>query len=404
MWQSRLFGMVFAHLHYYLHLNRAIMEQPNLQNLKYGIIYLYSDRSLPGMHDPESVVKKFVSPMQVEWIDEPGRDDLLMIARRFNVGNIGRYATVSLTLSRMNRSGGWFEAIQHFADALMGVADVGEGDIVIDERDFGYRYDLNSSVFGEMPEAAPQDHTRVKSCKPSRLKKISEKLRDLMDDDDDDESYVEESATMVSCDRAARRKRDLLQEQEDDEVIRLENERKMALERIKRDIVNYIARYHEDPKDLMAELLRGKVVVGQPGRLLVNGDMKIVLPEYDEMEIEMPALCRTLFILFMKNRKQGHGGIVLKNIADYRDEILDIYSMVKPGANEARVQQSVDNLCDPFSESLNQTISRINRCVRNVITDMELAKQYTIIGSRGEPYGIGLLPDSIELPRAVSGS
>ena len=106
----------------------------------------------------------------------------------------------------------------------------------------------------------------------------------------------------------------------------------------------------------------------------------------------------------MRIRKQGHGGIVLKNIADHRDEILDIYSMVKPGANEARVQQSVDNLCDPFSESLNQTISRINRCVRNVITDKELAKQYTIIGSRGEPYGIGLLPDSIELPRAVSGS
>ena len=382
------------------------MEQPNLQNLKYGIIYLYSDRSLPGMHDPEAVVKKFVSPLQVEWIDEPGRDDLLMIARRFNVGNIGKYATVSLTLSRMNRSGGWFEAIQHFADALMGVADAGDGDIVIDENDFGYRYDRHSSVFGGVASAAPQDHTRVKSCMRGRWSKFQDKLRAMMDDDEDDEEVIcaEQSAPiMVSCDRAAP-KRDLLQEEENDEVLKLEGQRKKALERIKRDIINYIARYHEDPKELMAELLRGKVVVGQPGRLLVNGDMKIVLPEYDEMEIEMPAMCRTLFILFMKNRKQGHGGIVLKNIADHRDEILDIYSMVKPGANEARVQQSVDNLCDPFSESLNQTISRINRCVRNVITDKELAKQYTIIGSRGEPYGIGLLPDSIELPRAVSGS
>ena len=53
------------------------MEQQELQNLKYGIIYLYSDRSLTtGLHNPEAIVEQFVSPMQVEWIDDPGRDDL----------------------------------------------------------------------------------------------------------------------------------------------------------------------------------------------------------------------------------------------------------------------------------------------------------------------------------------
>ena len=115
------------------------MEHPNLQNLKYGIIYLFSDHSLSaGAYNPMKIVEKFVYPMKIEWVNEPGRGDLLMIARRFNVGNIGRYATVSLTLSRMNRSGGWFEAIRHFADALMGVADAGDGDIVINEEDYGY--------------------------------------------------------------------------------------------------------------------------------------------------------------------------------------------------------------------------------------------------------------------------
>ena len=74
------------------------MEQTIPQNLKYGIIYLYSDRSLsPGVHDAESIVEKFVNPLQVEWIDEPGREDLFLVARRFNVGNIGKYATVSLS-------------------------------------------------------------------------------------------------------------------------------------------------------------------------------------------------------------------------------------------------------------------------------------------------------------------
>lgn len=368
------------------------MEQPELNNLKYGIIYLLSDRSLPpGYYNPEEVVKRFVQPMEVQWVDEPGRKDLLLIARRFNVGNMGRYATVSLSLSRMNRSGGWFEAIRHFADALMGVADAGDGDIVIDEEDLGHQYENHSSVFGGVQSAAPQDNTRV----ASRWRRLAARFRDMLSEPE--QGVLLDSA---SC-REDSVQPDYLQEEEDQELLRLERERKQALERIKREIVNYIAHYHEDPKELMAELLRGKVVVGRPGRVIVNGNMKIVLPEYDELEIPMPAMCRTLYILFMKVRKQGNNGIVLKNMDEYRRAIGEIYGLVKPGASDGRVKRSIDNLCDPFGDSLNQTISRINRCIRNIITDKELAKEYIIAGSRGEPYGIGLNPDSLELPRVV---
>jgi hypothetical protein len=193
---------------------------------------------------------------------------------------------------------------------------------------------------------------------------------------------------------------DPIQEEEGCEVENLEREREAALMHIKNEIVNYIARYHNDPKELMEELLSGKVVVGRPGRLLVNGDMRVVLPEYDEMEIKMPAMCRTLYILFLKLRQQGMG-IVLRNIDDYRDEIKDIYGLVKPGANESRVELSISNLCDPLSDSLNQMISRVNRCIRNVIADKSQASQYTIGGSRGEAYSISLDPELIVLPRAI---
>ena len=373
------------------------MEQNIPQNLKYGIIYLYSDRHFsPGVHDPEAIVAKFVYPMQVKWINEPGREDLLLVARRFNVGNIGQYATVSLSLSRMNRSGGWFEAIRHFADELMGVTDAGEGDIVINEADYGYRYDLQSSMYEGVSEAAPQDHTRVEPAdRPVRrlVNRITKK-RDILP--------TKDIATPNAECRSPREVEYRLEDEELSELKRIERGRERALERIKQDIINYIAQYHDDPKDLMAELLRGKVIVGSPGHLLVNGDMKIVLPEYDEMVIEMPAMCRTLYILFMKQRKQGKGGIVLKNMDEYSEDIIEIYSMVKPGADHDRVVASVKNLCDPFSESLNQTISRINRCVRSVITDKDLVKQYMITGTRGEAYSINLAPEQMELPRAVT--
>ena len=368
------------------------MEQPNLSDLKYGIIYLYSDRSFsPGVHDPEALVAKFAHPLQVEWIDEPGRDDLLLIARRFNVGNIGRYATVSLSLGRMNRSGGWFEAIRHFADALMGVSDMGDGDIVLNESDYGYLHGGYTSACDTWPSAAPKDNTRVESPKRQLVKKTARWLK----------KSVTESA-VTNEPQMPMREPDLLQE-EKREVDRMERKRKEALERIKHDIINYIARYHEDPKELMAELLQGKVVVGQPGRVLVNGDMKIVLPDYDELEIQMPAMCRTLYVLFMKLRKQGSDGIILKNMDEHIADIRNIYSMVKPGASDYRVAQTVDNLCDPLSDSLNQMISRINRCIRNVITDKQLAQQYIISGTRGGEYGIALDPEYLELPRAVTG-
>ena len=390
------------------------MEHPNAQNLKYGIIYLYSDRRYsPGAHNPEAIVEKFVYPLQVKWIDEPGRSDLLLIARRFNVGNIGQYATVSLTLSRMNRSGGWFEAIRRFADELMGVTDMGEGDIVIDEFDYGYDYDDKSSVFNSMceeaptmPSAAPQDHTRVECSQQAKAKRgLVKRLKDKLESFLPEEDIIHEPVPRKRKEFSRTLKEpQRLENEERRELATIERERERDLEHIRQQIVNYIAQYHEDPKALMEELLIGKVIVGQQCRVLVNGDMKIVLPEYDEMEIKMPAMSRTLYILFMKLRKQGTGGIVLKNIDQYRDDIIDIYNLVKPGASERRVAQSVENLCNPFSDSLNQTISRVNRCIRNVIADKKLVEQYMITGARGEEYGIALDPELMELPRAVTGA
>ena len=187
------------------------------------------------------------------------------------------------------------------------------------------------------------------------------------------------------------------------EFERINSEYEQDVKDLRARIVAFIAKYHKDPQQVMTMMLEGKVLIGStPGHLLVNGDMKIVLPEYDELEIKMSAMCRTLYILFMKHRVLSGKGIVLKNIDEYRDEIIEIYRLVKPGANERNVEESVNNLCDPLSDSLNQKISKANRCVRNVITDKELAKQYIITGPRGGEYSIGLAPELMTLPRAVT--
>ena len=391
------------------------MERPNRQSLKYGVIYIYLDPmrridSLGGM----SIIEKIAHPFEIEWIEDHDRgpDNTLLVARRFNVGNMGQCATVSLRLSDRNSRGVQFDALHEFREKLFEVKDMTGGDIVIDEDDFMPKYccrrdDVLSDMVSDaprpwviQPSAAPQDNTRVESIGEKLKKKASKWLPKRGSSAKGLPSGVEQC---ILPENESEPETDLLDD-ERLEVMRLERERAKALEQIKRDIIAYIARYHDDPQDLMAELLRGKVVVGAPGRVLVNGDMKVVLPEFDEMEVKMPAMCRTLYILFMKLRHQGEEGIVLRNIDEYRNELIDIYSMVKPGADHNRVVASVDNLCDPLSDSLNQTISRINRCVRNVITDKALARDYCITGERGQEYGILLDPQYLELPRAVTGA
>ena len=395
-----------------------MMMTPDFQDLKYGIIYFYCNGKRSGaLQQVADLLHRLVYPMDIQWVDHPGDDGSMIVARRFNVSNAGRYAVVRLKVEDDSMLGRLYESIEAFAHVLMDVGDRRVGDVLLKASDYGPRIMASESYCDYLPEAAPQDKTRVKKTKPRlRLwKSLKKNLTELVEEELEEELI--DSGTSSSVTRPFNRERevdvefyreaapqDLLQEQEEDlEFKRLERERKQALERIRRDIVAYVARYHEDPKNLMAELLRGKVVVGQPGRLLVNGDMKIVLPEYDEMEIEMPASCRTLYILFMKLRKQGRG-IILKNIDEHREELLAIYTMVKPGASDERAKQTVGNLCDPLCDSLNQTISRINRCVKNVITDPELVKRYTVTGKKGEPYSIALDPQYLELPRAVTGT
>lgn len=373
------------------------MEQPIAQNLKYGVIYVfYNPVRNEKVRTGRSLIEKTAYPFIIQWSEDLEMDtgDTMLVARRFNVGNIGQSATVTLRLSDSNPHGVQFDALHKFRDKLFDVSGTDYGNIFIDEDSFVPDYmsctdDLLTCNDADlpMPMAAPEDHTRVELQKKKRRKNI---FGGLVSETNACRNLIKEYSEP-----------DLLDD-EQQEIKRIERERRQELEQIRRAIINYIAQYHEDPQELMAELMRGKVVVGKPGRLLVNGNMKIVLPELDEMEIKMPAMCRTLYILFMKYSKQG-GGIVLKNIDEYRDEILDIYGLVKPGANESRVRTTVDNLCDPLSDSLNQMISRINRCVKNVITDKASAKHYIIAGTKGGAYGIDLNPGHMELPRAVTG-
>lgn len=455
------------------------------QDLKYGIIYVIGNpKQTYNLRWFATMIEPMIRPLSLEWVETWDVDHTLIVARRFNVGNLGKYATVQLHLNKYGRSDSFslLAAVHAFSDCLQDVMDDSEGDVIIKEESYSDRNALPEGKWGQsessvplgdvlheigMPETdMPQDHTRVELRSPKfnkfnrqyspsrssktdstgdekpslgkRLKKLGRKLRKKTQEEEENIILREETKCLrrEEAERISREEdfsyadywgegggvetlRDVVSSNQmryhaEPETLDIEAEEVREFELINSEyeqdvkdlrarIVAFIAKYHKDPQQVMTMMLEGKVLIGgTPGHLLVNGDMKIVLPEYDELEIKMSAMCRTLYILFMKHRVLSGKGIVLKNIDEYRDEIIEIYRLVKPGANERNVEESVNNLCDPLSDSLNQKISKANRCVRNVITDKELAKQYIITGPRGGEYSIGLAPELMTLPRAVT--
>ena len=435
------------------------MSPLSSHDLKYGIIYVIGNpKQTNNLKWFATMIEPMIRPLSLEWVETWDVNHTIIAARRFNVGNIGKYATVQLHLNRYGSSDSYslLAALHAFSNCLEDVMDDSEGDVIINEKDYRDRNEMPQGKWGGSSSSTPfedvlhdyhydlemrQDHTRVAEYRhvnycqappsyeerdvcESEVKKQSEsrfnwsikslrkkrkKDENIVIDEDSLEMVqpciIDEDSSVADYIHVGDAEVELLdlEAEEVAEFRRIESEYERDVKDLRARIVAFIAKYHQDPEQVMATMLQGKVLLGSTtGHLLVNGDMKIVLPEYDELEIEMPAMCRTLYILFMKQRLQGDGGIVLKDIDKHRDELINIYSMVKPGANEARVVRTVDNLCDPFSDSLNQNISRINRCIRNVITDKNLAQQYIITGNRGEQYGIALDPEWMQLPRAVT--
>ena len=65
-------------------------------------------------------------------------------------------------------------------------------------------------------------------------------------------------------------------------------------------------------------------------RLVVTKDFKIILPDYNYMEIKMEPIVKSVFLLFLENED----GIPFKCLSDYRERLTTIYNKVKEYTND----------------------------------------------------------------------
>jgi len=128
----------------------------------------------------------------------------------------------------------------------------------------------------------------------------------------------------------------------------------------------------------------------QLSRLIITKDYRILLPDYNDIEVKMEPLVKAVYLLFLKHPE----GILFKGLTDYREELLDIYKKLKPTGLNKKTIQSIDDVTNPLLNSINEKCARIRSAFVKEF-DEALAKNYFVTGERGEVKKISLPRDLV---------
>ena len=120
-------------------------------------------------------------------------------------------------------------------------------------------------------------------------------------------------------------------------------------------------------------------------RLVVTKDWKIILLDYNNMEIKMEPLIKAIYLLFLRHPE----GINFKNLPGYRDELTEIYKQLRSTGLTERAIQSIEDVTNPMLNSINEKCARIRAAFVGQFDDY-MARNYYIDGPRGDAKRIAL--------------
>lgn len=126
-------------------------------------------------------------------------------------------------------------------------------------------------------------------------------------------------------------------------------------------------------------------------RMVITSDYRIILPDYNDMEIEMTPLVKAVYFLFLRHSE----GIPFKYLSDYHDELLQIYTDIRGGWLTDEMKKSVIYATSPFNNSINEKCARIREAFIAKF-DERLAEPYIVRGKRGEPKRITISRNLVE--------
>ena len=125
-------------------------------------------------------------------------------------------------------------------------------------------------------------------------------------------------------------------------------------------------------------------------RLVITKDFRLLLPDYQSMEIKMEPLVKAVYLLFLNHPE----GILFKRLPEYRKELTTIYEQLRPAGLTDRALQSIEDVTNPLLNSINEKCARIRGAFVGQFDD-HMARHYYIDGPRGEAKKISLPRDLV---------
>ena len=339
------------------------------EKLEYGVIYVFSN-----LYAPKDLLNNYITIMgratgqtealnrfkvQVNYTDTPP----MLVARRFNAGNIGHEAYLKCPVCGDISIDG--KLVKEFVRRLFDFGQIDTGDYLIDINNF--------------------------------LRK--REIRDMQQSIDNPDIYqkTEHARMLAQCE--VENMSDDLHDAEGQDLAKAENERAQYLSIIGQLVLNYVSLTHSDPRQLIGNSLSGaSPLIFAPqalSKLHIDTDLRIWLPQYKNAELTLHPLSKALYILFLRHPE----GIELRNIDRHRSELEQIYDLVMPNRDIDTANNVIDNVLNPLTGTLQQNLSRIKRFVKTIIMDDKLAANYYITGRRGEAYSISLPRNLVSMPR-----
>ena len=124
-------------------------------------------------------------------------------------------------------------------------------------------------------------------------------------------------------------------------------------------------------------------------KLTISRNYRLYLGE-QWVEIRMEPLVKAVYLLFLRHPE----GIIFKDLPDYRQELIKIYSDVRPWGLTDRALQSIEDVTNPMLNSINEKCARIKKTFLGVMGS-DMAEHYYIKGRRSERKGIALPRDLV---------
>ena len=251
---------------------------------------------------------------------------------------------------------------QWFAPFTKGKLDLN----MYNQLDYYLRYNAGScyverSEKNYLVEENQQSFSSISYCYSEDS--YNEELDSSFEDNADDWSFPTKQNT-TNC---------LADENFSTEVIGLLNEfQRIAVELRKRGVWELVINRMFRPTQMLS-------------RMVIRNN-RIFLPDYNNMEIKMTPMVKAVYFLFLRHPE----GIVFKNLPDYRNELRTIYASVCRFDDKEKMEKSIMDVTDPMKNSINENASRIKKAFVEQF-DENLAKNYFIVGEKGEPKKV-ILP------------